>query len=98
MTNFLSPPAPTCRSPTTRRPQRRSPRAVAFNSAPNQGILTQVKNSKLLALKSRDEGAQREQQRVQEFSRAKIDQSLLAFEKPVNEGATVVSNTRARVQ
>ena len=61
MTTLSSRPAPTCRSPTTRRHRRRSQSAVVCNSSPFQWIL---------ALKSRIDGARRGLQRVK--ARAKI--------------------------
>ena len=61
MTTMSLRPAPTCRSPTTRRPRRRSQSAVACNPSPFQWIL---------ALKSRIDGARRGLQRVK--ARAKI--------------------------
>ena len=67
MTTLWSPPAPTCRSPTTRRPRRRSTSAAACNSSPFQWIS---------ALKSRVEGARCELQRVQ--ARAKTQTSPIS--------------------
>jgi len=67
MTTLSSRPAPTCRSPTTRRPRRRSQSAVACNSSPFQWIL---------ALKSRIDRARRGLKRAQ--ARAKIQISPIS--------------------
>jgi len=67
MTTMSLRPAPTCRSPTTRRPRRRSQSADACNSSPFQWIL---------ALKGRIDGARRGLQCMQ--ARAKIQISPIS--------------------